>query len=181
MLTSKYYVTPTLLNAWLNGYESFFDLLYRRETEITESMQKGLDYEKSIVNGEIPELNDLLDGALYQTFLYKPINDYIGVLGYSDFIKFDTIYDAKYVSSYDGLGKYKNSCQHLIYPYCANIDNFVYIIGYGKDIYYEGYMRDDKKLFGIIKQFLLYLKITGLKKVFEKNYGIERKIDLICK
>ena len=172
-MLSQYYVSPTLLNAWLNGYDSFLPMLKREEIETTDAMTKGLDFEKDIIDGKYPELN-FLNGCLYQTMHYKKINDYIGVFGYSDFIKYDTIYDAKCTSSYE-LGKYKKSCQHLVYTYCMDMEKFEYIINNNGNIYFEGYLRNDQKLFNIIRQFVSYLELTDLKKYFELNYNIDRK------
>ena len=165
-MLSKYYVTPTLLNAWLNGYDSFLPMLRREKIEETPAMAKGIQFE----NDELK----FLDGALYQTMHYKAIDEYIGVFGYSDFIQYDTIYDAKCTSNYE-LGKYKNSCQHLVYTYCTGIENFTYIINNNENIYFEGYRKDDIKLFSILRQFISYLSLTGLKNDFERNYNIERK------
>lgn len=170
---SKFYVNPTLLNAFTNGYDSLIPSIKREEREVTEAMIKGNEFEQSVANGEVEELRGLIDGALYQTFLYRPIDDYIGVLGFSDFIKYDTIYDTKYKQSYS-LGDYKKSTQNLCYCYCADMDKFEYIIGVSDSIYYEGYTRDDNKLFTIVRQFLNFLDTVGLRKTFEENYSTDR-------
>lgn len=173
MLISKYYVNPSLLNAFTNGYDSLISSIKREPIEETQAMRDGIEFENRVVKGEIEELRPILDGALYQTFLYRPIDEYIGILGFSDFIKYDTIYDTKYKSSWE-LGYYKNSTQHLAYTYCMDMDKFEYIIGVSDNIYFEGYTRDDEKLFSIVKQFLNYLDYIGLRETFEKNYSTNR-------
>ncbi len=180
MQRSKFYVTPTLLNAFTNGYDSLIPSIKREEREVTEAMELGNQFEQRVVNGEVEELKPLLDGALYQTFLYRPIDEYIGILGFSDFIKYDTIYDTKFKKSYE-LGDYKKSTQNLCYCYCADVEKFEYIIGVSDNIYYEGYTRDDKKLFSIVKQFLSYLDLMGLRETFEKNYSTDRYKEQIDK
>lgn len=178
MQRSKFYVNPTLLNAFTNGYDSLIPSIKREPIEETQSMIDGRNFELSVVNGEVEELRPLLNGALYQTFLYRPIDEYIGILGFSDFIKYDTIYDTKFKKSYE-LGAFKKSTQHLCYPFCADIQKFEYIIGVGNNIYFEGYLRDDNKLFMIVREFLSYLDVIGLRKTFEENYKTDRYIDLI--
>lgn len=175
---SKFYVNPSLLNAFTNGYDSLIPSIKREPIEETQAMKDGKAFEERVVKGEIEELRPVLQGALYQTFLYRPINEYIGVLGFSDFIKYDTIYDTKYKKTYE-LGAFKKSTQHLAYTYCADMQKFEYIIGVGQNIYYEGYLRDDKKLFAIVSEFLSYLDFVGLRKTFEENYSTDRYIEQI--
>lgn len=169
----KYYLSPTLLNAWLGGYDSFYDLLYRRKKELKQCLLDGIEFERKAVEGEIEELQELVKGALYQQFLCRECEGYM-LLGYADLIKRDTIYDLKYVKSYD-VGKYNGSSQHLIYLFCADMDKFTYIVGQGKDIYYEAQPRNDEKLRSIVRQFDNWLQQTGLIEVYQGNYSIERK------
>ena len=168
----KYYLTASLLNAWLGGYDNFYDMLYRKETEPNQQMLNGILFEERAVKGEIEELKPYVDGALYQAFVCKECEGYM-LLGFCDLVNRDTIYDLKYVSHYD-IGKYNNSVQHLIYLYCTNMNNFEYIIGCNDDIYFEKQPRDDNKLKSIINQFISWLKRNNLMEVYQQNYSVER-------
>lgn len=167
-----YYLTASLLNAWLGGYDSFYDMLYRRETAPNKAMQAGLDFENRAINGEIAELKPYVDGALYQAFVCKECNGYM-LLGFCDLINRDTIYDLKFVSNYE-IGKYNNSVQHLIYLYCTDMEKFEYIIGCGKDLYFEKQPRNDEKLKATINQFVSWLERMNLVEVYRQNYSVER-------
>lgn len=172
MQSPKYYLTASLLNSWLGGYDSFYDMLYRRETEPNKKMLDGILFEERAVKGEIEELKPYVDGALYQAFVCKECEGYM-LLGFCDLINKDTIYDLKYVSNYD-IGKYNNSVQHLIYLYCTDMEKFEYIIGQGKDIYFEKQPRDDERLKSVVKQFISWLERMNLIEVYQQNYSVER-------
>ena len=172
MSKPKYYLTASLLNAWLGSYDSFYDMLYRRETEPNEKILAGIEFEERVIKGEVEELKPYVDGALYQEFVCKECEGYM-LLGFCDLIKRDTIYDLKFVSNYE-IGKYNNSVQHLIYLYCTDMEKFEYIIGCGKDIYFEQQPRDDKRLKTVIKRFISWLKFMNLIDVYEQNYSVER-------
>ena len=83
----KYYLTASLINAWLKGYDNFYDMLYRRETEPNEAMKAGIDFENRAIRGEIEELRELVDGALYQEFVCRECEGYM-LLGFCDLIKY---------------------------------------------------------------------------------------------
>lgn len=168
----KYYLTASLINAWLKGYDNFYDMLYRRETEPNEAMKAGIDFENRAIRGEIEELRELVDGALYQEFVCRECEGYM-LLGFCDLIKYDTIYDLKYVQSYE-MGKYTDSVQHLIYLYCLDMQKFEYVIGKGDEIFYEFQPRDDNKLKETIHQFINWLKINNLYEVYQQNYSTTR-------
>ena len=40
----KYYLTASLLNAWLKGYDNFYSMLYRIETEPNQAMLDGISF-----------------------------------------------------------------------------------------------------------------------------------------
>lgn len=171
----KYYLTASLLNAWLGGYDSFYDMLYRRETEPNQKMQDGILFEERAIKGEIEELKPYIDGALYQPFVCKECEGYM-LLGFCDLINRDTIYDLKFVSNYE-IGKYNNSVQHLIYLYCTDMQKFEYIIGQGKkdlELYFEKQPRDDEWLKATVRQFISWLKRMNLMEVYQQNYSVER-------
>lgn len=175
MQKPKYYLTASLLNAWLKGYDNFYDMLYRKETEPNQAMQDGIDFENRAIKGEIEELKPYIDGALYQPFVCKECEGYM-LLGFCDLVNKDTIYDLKFVSNYE-IGKYNDSVQHLIYLYCTDMNNFEYIIGCGKNdlaLYFEKQPRNDEKLKSVIKQFISWLKRMNLIEVYQQNYSVER-------
>ena len=168
----KGYLTPTLLNTFVSQ-DDIMPLLRRDEQETTEAMQNGLDFENRIINGEVEELKPLVNGGIYQPCLFKPYKDYI-LYGFADLIKGFKIYDFKFVKSYE-IGKYRNAVQHLLYMYCADLNEFEYIIGTKDDfIFYEYYARDDDKLFEVVNQFDKWLDITGNRELYAQNYSIER-------
>lgn len=168
----KGYLTATLLNCFTSKYD-IMPLLRREEKEPTKWMLKGIEFEQKIMSGEIEELQDLINGGLYQQCLYKECNGYL-LYGFADLIKKFTIYDFKFVKNYE-IGKYREAVQHLLYMYCADMDNFEYVIG-TKDgfIFYEGYKRNDAELFKIVNQFDKWLDITNNRQLYERNYNIER-------
>lgn len=173
----KYYLTATLLNAFTNGYDSLISMLKREPIEQTEAMQKGIEFEEKVMRGEVAELKELAEKSHYQVCLHKKLDD-VMLFGYSDLLTSDRIYDLKYKKSYE-IGCFYKSTQHLIYTYCADIDNFTYIIGVGDNIFYEDYTRDDKRLKKIVKDFFRWLEATDMEKYYYKNYSMKRIIDKI--
>ena len=169
---AKYYLTASLLNAWLGGYDSFYDMLYRRETEPNEKMLAGIDFEKRAIEGEIEELKPYVDGAIYQAFVCKECEGYM-LLGFCDLVNRDTIYDLKFVYNYE-IGKYTDSVQHLIYLYCTDMEKFEYIVGCRDDIYFEKQPRNDEKLKSVIRQFISWLKRNNLMEIYQQNYSVDR-------
>lgn len=168
----KGYITATLLNTFVSQYD-IMPLLRRDEIETNQAMQNGIDFENAIIRGEVPELIELVNDGLYQEKLYKQMGDYL-LFGFADLIKGLTIYDFKFVKNYE-IGKYRESVQHLLYMYCADMNKFQYIIG-TKDgsIYYEDYARDDEKLRIVVNQFDKWLDTTGNREIYTKNYSISR-------
>lgn len=168
----KGYLTATLLNTFVSQYD-IMPLLMRDECKTIPAMQNGLDFENKIIKGEVEELKPLVECGIYQQCLFKPYKDYM-LYGFADLIKGFKIYDFKFVKSYE-IGKYRNAVQHLLYMYCADMDEFEYIIGTKDDfIFYEYYTRDDDKLFAVIDQFDHWLDITGNRELYAQNYSIER-------
>lgn len=168
----KGYITATLLNTFTSSYD-IMPLLIRDEIETNKAMLNGIEFEKNAVEDKIPELVELVNGGLYQEPLYKRMGDYI-LFGFADLIKGFKIYDFKFVKSYE-IGKYRNAMQHLIYMYCADMNEFSYIIG-TKDgsIYFEDYSRDDDKLLKTVNQFDRWLDITGNRQIYTENYSTIR-------
>lgn len=168
----KYYLTPTLLNAFTNKYESLIPMLKRETIEQTQSMKDGIEFEQKVINGEIPELKKIVEKSHYQSCLFKEFEG-VMLFGYSDLITENKIYDIKFKKHYE-VGYYNKSTQHLVYTYCADINDFTYIIGVGNNIFYEDYKRNDNKLRIIIKDFFRWLEYTNMQKHFKENYKIER-------
>lgn len=168
----KGYLTPSLLNTFTSQYD-IMPSLRRDEIETNKAMLDGIEFEKRAINGEISELKELVNGGLYQEKLYKKCEGYV-LFGFADLIKGLKIYDFKFVKNYE-IGKYRNAVQHLIYMYCADIDEFEYIIGTKDDfIFYEYYSRNDEELIKIVNQFDRWLDKTGNRELYNKNYSLER-------
>ena len=168
----KGYLTATLLNTFVSQYD-IMPMLRRDEIETNQAMQNGIDFENRVIKGEIEELKELVNNGLYQVKLSKECEGYM-LFGFADLIKGLKIYDFKFVKSYE-IGKYRNAVQHLLYMYCADMDEFEYIIGTkDESIYYESYSRDDKKLIEVVNQFDKWLDKTGNREVYNKNYSMNR-------
>ena len=61
----KTYISPSLLDSFCNGYD-WVGMIKREEKVISPRMQMGIDFEQAVINGEFEELNEFVDGALYQ-------------------------------------------------------------------------------------------------------------------
>jgi hypothetical protein len=158
------------------GYDTMA-ILSRKETETTPAMQAGQDFENEVMQGEHPEIVEIINGGIYQQCLFKEFQGYL-LFGYADLVKDFKIYDFKATNNYE-IGKYRKGTQHLIYPYCAEIDEFEYIVKCGLHIFYEPYTRDDNRLIEVIKNFENWLEFTGTRSIYEKNYKTKRIIGKI--
>lgn len=110
---AKYYITPTLLNSWQyninNGtLEDFIKVLNKEQFEVTESIQKGFEYEAYMQEN----YKETLGGA-YQVKVSKEYGDCL-LYGIIDCLKGGIIYDYKYTKNYE-VGKFFNNHQTLMY------------------------------------------------------------------
>ena len=65
----KTYISPSLLDAFTNNYD-WIAMIKREEREISVAMQNGIDWEKAVIEGEFEELNEIINGGLYQQMVY---------------------------------------------------------------------------------------------------------------
>lgn len=150
-----YTVTPSLYSAYywykrLEGTtdEDFLNTLRKIDTPKTELMQRGIDFENSILTatetGEyigddaVFEIAKLIKGGEWQKLCQRQLNDDVLVKGRIDVYFPDKIYDIKFTDNYD-LGKYKYSIQHLVYMYCTDVPVFEYLVGTPSSFYTEHY------------------------------------------
>lgn len=171
------YITPSLLDSFMNGYD-WVGMVKREPREVTERMQMGIDFEQAVIDGEFEELNEFVDGALYQQFCYGQVGKFT-LLGFADLVKYDLIIDLKFKSSYE-MGDYYNSNQRLIYPTLLGIDKFAYVVGTGSNpheptgIYWEHYVRDDKLLLERLYDLDRAIDTFGLREIYNQNYSTQR-------
>ena len=171
------YITPSLLDSFMNGYD-WVGMVKREPKEVTDRMQMGIDFEQAVINGEFEELNEFVDGALYQQFCYGQVGKFT-LLGFADLVKYDLIIDLKFKSSYE-MGDYYNSNQRLIYPALLGIDKFAYVVGTGSNpheptgIYWEHYVRDDKLLLERLYDLDRAIDTFGLREIYNQNYSTTR-------
>lgn len=153
-------------------------MIKREEKEINQAIQKGIDWENAVMNREFEELNDLIEGGLYQQMTYGEFDKYF-LFGYADIVKYDMVIDLKFKFNYE-FPHYYNSNQYLIYTTLLDIDNFMYVIGTGTDvhnptgIYYEKYNRDDKLLLQRLNYLDKAIDYFGLREIYEQNYSMDR-------
>jgi len=177
-------ITPTLLNGfqWYTGYyaetpedeqisrDDFLRLLRREPMEAPgESILLGRELEDDIVDyckaggydgarRDIKEIGDKCMGALLQQAVKRELDGYL-LYGRVDFMRMDTIRDAKFCKSYD-VGKFLHSAQHRIYLYCTGLPRFVYDISDRWNVYEEEYANHPKiesELRGMIGDFVGFL------------------------
>lgn len=177
LTTHKVYISPSLLDAFTKGYD-WVGMIKREPKEVTPAMQKGIDFEQAVINGEFEELNDFVDGSLYQQFCCGQVGKFF-LLGFADLVKYDLIIDLKFKSGYE-IGDYYNSNQRLIYPALMGIDKFAYVVGVGTnpheptDIFWENYVRDDNLLLERLNAFDRAIDVFNLRSIYEQNYSVER-------
>lgn len=173
----KTYISPSLLDAFYNSYD-WIGMIKREEKEINQAIQNGIDWEKAVIDGEFEELNDLIEGGLYQQMTYGEFDKYF-LFGYADIVKYDMVIDLKFKSNYE-FPHYYNSNQYLIYTTLLDIDNFMYVIGTGTDvhnptgIYYEKYNRNDNLLLQRLNHLDKAIDYFGLRQIYEQNYSMDR-------
>lgn len=167
------YISPSLLNKWLyvtnNEYaevQDFLDYLERKPSETTEAQQKGLDFEDLVYKGEKPLYNEYVEGGLYQVKVRRTYKGIV-ILGIIDVLQPTRIYDVKTTKHYE-VGKYYNTSQHLVYPFCTGIKNFSYLIN--EECYKEDYVYQDGQCEQLIDDFIRYLEQTNLYAIWQKNW-----------
>lgn len=150
-----YLITPTLYSDYLwyisseQDKSEFLSRLRKEPQETTDAMRRGIEFESNVwaacngVNNEDPvvmEAAQILKGSLYQQKFSKQIDDFV-LYCRADFVRGNTIFDTKRISSYD-IGKYADSLQHGISLVCMpTAERFQYVISDGNNLYTEDYYR----------------------------------------
>lgn len=187
-----------MFNAWDGGkdeaYESFLQTLKREKTKQTEAMLNGIAFEEACykaARGEerfnegawesgVTAISEIIAGAPTQIKAQRDITvdgiDYL-VYGILDAMKAGVIYDVKFVNksfgSTDLVGKYLDSAQHPAYFYIVpEARRFEYLVSDGKDLYVEGYDREDTRDIGeIIREFRRSVQGMGLDNLYKEMWG----------
>ena len=190
-----YKVTASLLNSWgylwqardeysVEAYESFLKTLQRIKEPPTFYMQRGIDFEEACVNGQVPEIFEIIRDGTFQYYAEKDLKvdglD-IRLLGYLDVLKAGHIYDIKRTNQYD-LQKYFPSYQHHAYfALVPEAIDFTYLIAYGRNDDYlsfaeEKYDRDEATpIEEIIHSFFVWLKEMDLFETYKKHWQIDQE------
>lgn len=189
----RYLITHSLLYAWKyalkenpfedatserDPYAEFLTVLRREQTETTEAMQNGIDFENlvtDIIAGRgdrsnkwyeaAAQIADELRGALLQHRASCTLTvDGISVVLYGrlDALKAGTIYDIKFSKSYE-RGKYFGSTQHPAYfRIMPSAETFTYAVSNGVDVWHETYRREETPDITLtIQAFFAWLRDTG--------------------
>lgn len=173
------YISPTLLNNWLYltsceyaDYDKFLSYLNKEEQEETPEMTWGKTFEQECYEGKHEHIQKYIKGGLFQVECAKIYKDIL-IFGYADVLNYDTIYDIKTTKRYT-LGKYFNTSQHLIYPYCLDVKKFKYLIQQGKHFYTEDYNYKEGQAERLIDDFIKWLKVTNLYDIWLNKWKRER-------
>lgn len=185
-------LSPTFLDSFAyylrsEGDEKRQELLDRLRgirREPTEAMQKGIDFEDSVVlaaeglyEGDDPcviEVGRTVAGSVWQHHVERELG---GVLlhGYLDAFNGGLVFDIKTTGKYE-IGKYRNNNQHMAYLYCLRdlrVDHFAYLVTDFKNVYREDYHWTpafESRLRANVSEFLDYLSVDPeMKEAFENR------------
>lgn len=198
----SYLLTHSLLSSWLyamredpyedvtskrDTYADFLTVLRREPTEVTEAMQKGIEFENlitDVINGvdvssskwaePVMKAADTLRGSLLQYKARRNI-EIAGIpfvlYGRADALKQGVIYDTKFSSGYD-RGKYIDSTQHPMYfEIIPEAEAFVYLISNGTELWTEVYRREESpSIIPIIKDFVSWLMAVNLFDIYIEKW-----------
>jgi hypothetical protein len=178
----KVYITQSLLNSWSylfevdqeyydQSYTDFLNSLQKIYTPSNFFMQRGLDFEKECMEGNVEGISEIIRGGIFQAVATKDIiieGLKVLVYGKLDVLKAGKIYDIKRVSKY-AAPKYLNAYQHHFYlAMVPEAKEFTYIINDGNHTYYETYRRDEAKpIEPMIQQFFNWLKERNLFEIYK--------------
>lgn len=172
------YITPTLLNSWLYvtkvetaNIKDFLNTLEKKTKKTTKAQLKGLEFEDEVYKGNKEIYNEFVKNGLYQVKVKRPYKD-IMLIGIIDVLQPNHIYDIKTTNKYE-LGKYYNTSQHKLYPYCTGIYNFSYLIN--EECYKEDYTYQNGECEQLVDDFILWLKKVNLYDVWQKHWVKEEK------
>ncbi len=189
------YVTPTLLNSWIwcfsapesfevSAWAEFEQQLRKIPIQDNSNLRRGREFEQTIydyLDGKwndskhedydaVVEIADIIRGGQRQVAVSKEIT----VLGIEILLygKLDALkripYDIKRVGNYE-YGKYKDTVQHILYPYCIDSDQLTYLIYDGETVHKETYfVKEFRPIESIVKDFITFLKSRkGYFELFE--------------
>lgn len=208
-MKERYQITQSLLSSYAYQFdcreecredarESFLSSLRREESETTEAMQNGINFENivySLANGHPVPMNDdfkkwsngagqiseIITGAQIQVRLTREIEVdgmtflLVGVL---DALKAGIIYDVKFknksFNSIDVYGDYYDSPQHSAYFYlCPEAYAFKYLVSDGESLYIETCYPEDTVFIGdLISNFIDGIKASGDFETYKEHWKI---------
>lgn len=201
---ARYLITQSLLSAWnyvhscYEGCEedamaAFLSTLRREETEQTEAMLNGIEFENAVyaeASGQlrpphpkweygITTVAELMKGAQFQVRVQREI-EVAGmtflVYGILDGLRAGTIFDVKFKSksfgSLDLAGDYFDSPQHPFYFYMVpEAREFLYLVSDGNDLYIERYTPEESVTAeSLILEFLQFLEAANLLDVYKAHW-----------
>lgn len=201
---ARFFITQSLLSAWnyvhtcYEGCEedamaSFLSTLHREETEQTEAMLNGIEFENAVyaeASGQvrpphpkwecgITTIASLMKGAQFQVRVQREIQvagmTFL-VYGILDGLRAGTIFDVKFKNksfgSLDLAGGYFDSPQHPFYFYMVpEAHEFLYLVSDGNDLYIERYTPEESvKAESLILEFLQFLEASNLLDVYKAHW-----------
>ena len=201
---ARYLITQSLLSAWnyvhscYEGCEedamaSFLATLRREETEQTEAMLNGIEFENAVYAEASDQLRpphpkweygittiaELMKGAQFQVRVQREI-EVAGmtflVYGILDGLRAGTIFDVKFKNksfgSLDLAGDYFDSPQHPFYFYMVpEAREFLYLVSDGNDLYIERYTPEESVTAeSLILEFLQFLEAANLLDVYKAHW-----------
>lgn len=208
-MKDRYQITQSLLSSYAYQFEcreecredareSFLSSLRREESETTEAMQNGINFENivySLANGRPVPMNDdfkkwvngadqiskIITGAQIQVRLSREIEvdgmTFV-IVGVLDALKAGIIYDVKFknksFNSIDVYGDYYDSPQHSAYFYlCPEAYAFKYLVSDGESLYIETCCPEDTAFIGdIIENFINGIKASGDFETYKEHWKI---------
>ncbi len=162
----------------------FLSVLLRGTMPTNEAMQKGIDFEKLVMdicfdkgNTEnnwykaAKEIAGEVKGGQFQLVATKKVNvagiDFL-LYGRLDCLKAGVISDIKFSGSYT-VGKFFGSPQHPMYmELVPEAEIFTYIVSNGNKVWRETYRREEcRSVLDIIQEFINYLKEMKLLSLYK--------------
>ena len=203
----KYYITTTLLNSWermslaisntksserdkisyedkqVDNYEKakaeFIDTLNKIQKPPTEYMQRGLEYESSVYNGEDEVFSPIVNGGEFQAAYQKEIKICgmnIVLYGILDCLKAGIIYDIKRTEYYTPR-HYKWSHQHAMYlKLVPSAKKFCYLIRDDVSHHIETYEPANcENIENTIATFFSWLQSNDLMELYKEKWQWDKR------
>ena len=206
---AHYLITHSLLSSWLyamkdnpyedmtterDAYAEFLLSLNREQTQTTEAMQKGIDFENLVTDIILGEPDDdsnwheaaekvaniVANGVLQYKASKKMVIAGLPLVLYGrlDALKAGVVYDIKFSGSYD-RGKYISSTQHPMYlELIPEATKFSYLVSNGNEVWTETYTREETpSIIPIIESFITWLEAQGLLDIYKEKWQSDRDAD----